>query len=552
MKLRIQSLILITTTALLCSCGIPNGLEFIAAPTIVPNPNEAAPLAAILTFESDRPVKTTIKVFDGELERSVHYDESHDPSDGLTVIGFSPNKTHKVTVLIEDAQGNFAQSKPLDFKAPGLPSHPAEFPEIQVAHVDHKRAESGYRLFNPRRRIPRETQLGNEQELRFGESFGMLTMVDLQGNPFWYYQTESRIAGFNYQEDGRIFYVTADYHLVEIDLLGNVTRSWYAERRPQGPSEATPVDALTFHHDADLLDNGNIIALSTEKRLISNYYTSEYDAKAPRKDQWVMGDRLVELTPDGKIVWEWNAFDHMPTSRIGYETFSTYWERRGFPGVIDWSHANEITKLEDGNVLVNFRYQSAVLKIDANTGEIIWIFGEPSGWPESLQSKLFRLEGDTRWPWHQHAPQFTKEGTFVMFDNGNYRSHPFNLPTPVKDTWSRAIEYELDEENLVARQIWTSEYPGHEKFVTIAMGNASVTAEKGNVLAGYGAILDPERVHEVDWKTRARIGQVTRCIEYTKTSPAEIVWELRLEPTGDDPKIGWNIFGCKSIKELSF
>ena len=138
-----------------------------------------------------------------------------------------------------------------------------------------------------------------------------------------------------------------------------------------------------------------------------------------------------------------------------------------------------------------------------------------------------------------------------MFDNGNYRSHPFNPPTPVKDTWSRAIEYELDEENLVARQIWTSEYPGHEKFVTIAMGNASVTPEKGNVLAGYGAILDPERVHEVDWKTRARIGQVTRCIEYAKTSPTEIVWELRLEPTGDDPKIGWNIFGCKAIKELS-
>ena len=84
------------------------------------------------------------------------------------------------------------------------------------------------------------------------------------------------------------------------------------------------------------------------------------------------------------------------------------------------------------------------------------------------------------------------------------------------------------------------------------MGNASVTPERGNVLAGYGAILDPEHVDEVDWETRARIGQLTRCIEYTKTNPAEIVWELRLEPTGNDPQIGWVIFGCKSIKELSF
>lgn len=543
---------LLVFALLLSACGSKSGVQFTVAPTLEPNPDDAAPLAAILTFEADSSVKTTIAISDGEHERIVRHGSTQDPSKGLAVIGFSPNKSHKVTVSIEDANGNVAHSKPLSFTAPGLPAHAAEFPDIQVTKLDRSRAESGYRLFNPRRRIPRETQLGNEEEMRFGESFGMLTMVDLEGNPIWYYQTGSRIAGFNYRNDGHIFYVTADYHLVEIDLLGNVTRSWYADDRPQGPSEATPVDALTFHHDANLLDNGNIIALSTEKRRIANYYTSEYDAKAPRKDQWVMGDRLVEFTPDGEIVWEWNAFDHMPSQRIGYETFSTYWERRGFPGVIDWSHANEITKLEDGNVLVNFRYQSAVLKIDGETGEIIWIFGEPTGWPESLQSKLFRLEGDVRWPWHQHAPQFTEEGTFVMFDNGNYRSHPFDAPTPVKDTWSRAVEYELDEENLIARQIWTSEYPGHEKFVTIAMGNASVTPERGNVLAGYGAILDPERVHEVNWETRARIGQVTRCIEYAKTSPAEIVWELRLEPTGEDPKIGWNIFGCKAIKELSF
>ena len=548
----LKSISLPLLALLLSACGTKDGLQFTVAPTLEPNPNEAAPLAAVLTFEANQPVKTTITISDGDRERVVKHGITQDPTKGLPLIGFSPNKSHQVSIRIEDAEGNVANSQPIAFTVPGLPAHPAEFPAIQVAKIDHSRAESGYRLFNPRRRIPRETQLGNEEEMRFGESFGMLTMVDLEGNPIWYYQTGSRIAGFNYREDGRIFYVTADYHLVEIDLLGNVTRSWYAADRPQGPSDATPVEALTFHHDANLLDDGNILALSTEKRLIPNYYTSEYDASAPRKDQWVMGDRLVEFTPNGEIIWEWNAFDYMPSRRIGYETFSTYWERRGFPGVIDWSHANEITKLDDGNVLVNFRYQSAVLKIDTNTGEIIWIFGEPNGWPESLQSKLFRLEGDARWPWHQHAPQFTEQGTFVMFDNGNYRAHPFDAPTPVKDTWSRAIEYELDEENLVARQIWTSEYPGHEKYVTIAMGNASVTPEKGNILAGYGAILDPERVDEVDWETRARIGQLTRCIEYTKTNPAEIVWELRLEPTGDDPKIGWVIFGCKSIKELSF
>ena len=54
------------------------------------------------------------------------------PTKGLPVIGFSPNKPHQVSIRIEDANGNLANSQPIDFTAPGL-AHPAEFPAIQVA-----------------------------------------------------------------------------------------------------------------------------------------------------------------------------------------------------------------------------------------------------------------------------------------------------------------------------------------------------------------------------------------------------------------------------------
>lgn len=547
---RIPLTVLLFAAIGLSSCSKTPSLEFTQHPIILNNPNSAAPLAAIVTFRTDEPVQTAITATSEVNEFSLSYPTSSNPSKGLTVVGFRPDQSYRLTVTIRDADGNEARSEPIEFHSAGLPTHPAEFPGIQVGRIDTERAEPGYRLFNPRRRIPRATQLGNAEEMRFGESFGMLVMVDTEGNPIWYYQTDSRIAGFSYQSNGHIFYVTADFRLVEIDLRGNTVNSWYAAQRPQGPDEGIPVDALTFHHDADLLPDGNIIALSTVKRIVPNYYTSEYESNAPRKDQSVMGDRVVEFTPEGKIVWDWNAFDHLPVERIGFETFSTYWERRSFPGTIDWSHANEVTKLDDGSVMVNFRYQSAIINIDTETGEIRWIFGEPSDWPPELESKLIRLEGDARWPWHQHAPLFTQRGTLLLFDNGNYRAHPFDKPTPVSETWSRAVEYEIDFENRTARQVWTSERDDEAKYVTIAMGNASETPTRKNVLVGYGAIVDPNRVEEMTWTNRAQFDQVTRCVEYTRDSPAEIVWELELLPTGSEPKIGWNVFGCKIIPEL--
>ncbi|KAA5547245.1 aryl-sulfate sulfotransferase [Roseiconus nitratireducens] len=524
--------------------------QFVEDPVVSNNPNQSVPLAAVVTFKANQPVETTITLTEGEHRWEFTYDAARKAEKGLPVIGFRPDRKHELVVSIKNAGGEIASSEPLTFQSPKLPSDPAEFPKIAIATSDSKMAEPGFRLFNPRRRIPRQTQAGNEQEREFGESFGMLLMVDQAGTPVWFYKTDSRIAGFNYMDNGHILYVTADYRLVEIDMLGNEIRSWYASQRPQGKSTATPVETLTFHHDADLLDNGNVLALSSERRKIENYYTSEYEADAPRQDQWVMGDRAVEFTPGGKIVWSWKAFDHLSSRRIGYETFSHYWQRRGFPDTIDWSHANEITKLDDDSVLINFRYLSAVVKVDRKTGEILWIFGEPSGWSKELQSKLIQLQGDARWSWHQHAPTFTSRGTLLLFDNGNYRARPFNEPTSLAKTWSRAVEYELDEKTLTAKQVWTSETADEEKVVTIAMGSASETPEKGNILVGYGAILDPSQVHKVSWKTRSQIGQMTRCREYTHTTPAKIVWDLRLEPTGGNPKIGWNIFGCIPVSSL--
>lgn len=526
--------------------------EFTSPPDIRQNPNPSAPLAALVSFTASEPVSTSIRIRSGGLDHTLNYDTSRNPQQGLPVIGLRPEHANTVVVTIQNAAGEKTESKPLTYNAPNLPTAPEEFPAIKVTQSDPQATESGFRLFNPRRRIPRNAIRENDSQRRFGESFGMLLLVDQQGQPVWYYRTDSRIAGFSYQQSGRILFVTADFRLVEIDLLGNETRAWYAANRPQGSADNnTPVDLLTIHHDADLLENGNLLALSTTQKRLKNYFTSERDKNAPRADSLVMGDRVVEFTPSGEILWEWKAFEHLPARRIGYETFSGYWKRRGFPQTIDWSHANSVAKLDDGSAMVNFRYQSAIVNFSPDTGEINWIFGEPSGWPKKLQSKLFTLDGEGRWPWHQHAPTFTEEGTLMLFDNGNYQARPFEQPAKMADTRSRVAEYQLDFKTRTARQVWTSETADEQPVVSIAMGNASPLPDTGNVLAGYGAIMDPERIDEITWWTTSEFDQVTRCREYTHTTPARVVWELSLEPTGSNPRIGWNLFNCQVVKQLT-
>jgi hypothetical protein len=297
---------------------------------------------------------------------------------------------------------------------------------------------------------------------------------------------------------------------------------------------------MTFHHEVDELPNGDIAVLGTSIREIDGYYTSETDPAAPRRRQKVMGDQVVVFTREGKVVWKWDAFEHMDPMRIGYETFSGYWERRGFPGVVDWSHANNLLYDERGDsFLVSFRYQSAILRISRKSGQIEWVLGRPEGWPAGLQDRLFKLAAGGRWFHHQHAPFPLASGTLLVFDNGNYQTMPFEKPLPPAMTYSRAAEYRIDGKSRTAAELWESESgPGEESVVSVAMGNAERMPRTGNVLVSYGALL--RRPFPATWDAGA--GTWSRVREYTHEKPAKLVWEAVLENADAARPMGWQIF----------
>ena len=527
---------------LLVCAGALGAADFTTQPTVVPNPNPAVPLAAVLRFTASAPVSTAVTISDGGRSWEVKFPATAGPAAGLPLVGFYPGKRHEIRVEIRDRAGKTAHAaRPLEFNAPPLPADEAEFPPIQVLAAAPERMEPGWTLLSVRRQ-GREGGRGGAAagEPVFTTGYGLILALDERGRVVWYYRGANRTADVHRLRNGNIAFVTNDHRLVEIDLLGNVKGDWYASRRPQGACAGTPVDALTMHHSFEELPNGNFLIVSGELRELDNYYTSETDPNAPRKRQKVMGDQVIEFDRTGRVVWRWSAFDHLDPYRLGFLTINQYWIVRGFPDTLDWTHGNgAFHDARDNSILFNSRQQSAVVKIERPSGRVAWIFGEPGGWPEKFEPLLFKREGVSEWPWHHHAPRLTDRGTLMVFNNGLFKTRPFNKREPGTEAVSGALEYSIDPAARSAKLVWSSDTKGPDAVNTFAMGDVDFLPKTGNVMVVYGGGVRLD--NGLPW---------TRVREFRHTTPAELVYDVVLADTAAKRGTTWIAFGGDRIPKL--
>jgi hypothetical protein len=391
----------------------------------------------------------------------------------------------------------------------------------------------------------------------FGTEWGLIVAVDAKGEVLWYYQSDRRIAGIAPLANGNIFYHSHGSVPTEIDLLGNRVRQWGAALGPTPvPAGAIPVEATTLHHQPEQLPSGNFLSMMGAVRTVDNYYTSELDANAPRKAQRVMGDDIIEFSPEGKVVWRWSAWDHLDPFRIGYETFSPYWWVRGFPDTLDWTHGNGVHHdARDDSVLVSFRNQDAILKVDRKSGEIKWILARDVNWGPAQRAKLLKPVGPNFvWPSHQHNPRVSPRGTVIVFNNNVFQAHPFTgeAVVPPERSFSNAIEYEIDEKSMTARVVFVTPPGACQSW---AMGDAHRLPATGNVLVAYSlcypglkletfTTLDRSRMHPDDLPVTPRI------VEYSRDDPPRRLWELTMRPPHD--LMQWEVYGVYRVPSLHF
>jgi hypothetical protein len=428
----------------------------------------------------------------------------------------------------------------VSFATPALPTD--YFPPLEVTVSDPERMEPGITIFS---------MIGwGWDPPRPNNDFGLLVAVDEHGEVVWYYQTDRLISDHRQTERGTILYQHA-HGIVEIDVLGNVIASWGATGMVEDlPAGVVPIDTDLIHHQILELPSGNLVTLGTELRHFESYPSNYQDPGGARAPANVVSGVVIELDRAGSVAHEWKLIDILDPYRISYGSLADYWSREGYGhvdgGTYDWGHSNGVVyDARDDSFIVSFRHQDAIIKIDRQTGDLVWIFGDPTGWGEEWQQYLLKPVGELTWPYHVHSPSLTPSGNLMVFDNGNYRAQPPAPPVQPADSYSRAVEFEIDEEAMTVRQVWSYGGPGSEHFYSAFVSDADRLPRTGNVLITEGGrLLDADGVPS-NLVVPSR--KVSRIFEVTGGEIPEKVFELVID-TGLPP--GWGIYHADRLTSL--
>lgn len=264
-------------------------------------------------------------------------------------------------------------------------------------------------------------------------------VFDKDGSLIWYYYDPS-MPLFTFPmkllPNGNLF-VQYYQNLREVDLTGTIVREETIKQLNSDlKAGGYSINAAEFHHDVLQLDNGHWIVLVD---LQKDYQ----DLPGYPGTTAVVGDAIVDLDPNNRIVWVWNTFDHLDVNRHPYM----------FP---DWTHSNALVYTADGNLLLSMRHQSWIIKINyANgngNGDILWRLG-PEGDFSLTQNDA------SQWFYNEHFPTiFQSQGTkmtLAMFDNGNTRPDSSGQSCEQNnDCYSRGLIMDVDESAMTADVTW--------------------------------------------------------------------------------------------------
>jgi Arylsulfotransferase (ASST) len=283
-----------------------------------------------------------------------------------------------------------------------------------------------------------------------------------------------------------------------VDLRGNVVHQWHhplinstyayllengnllwAGRLPEGPQHMGGRGGLLReydwyghvlwehrhvgqHHDFRRLPDGHTLFLAWE------IVPSDIATRVPgglagtqHPDGCMYGDCLYEVSPAGKIVWEWHACREMEVENYPISPS----QRRD-----EFAHANAISPLSNGDILISFRRLNTIALINRESGRIKW------------------EHRDDSWGM-QHDCEPLANGNITLFANGcNIDGNPF----------SRVIEFEP----RTRRTVW--EYRGRPSYTFFSPHiSGAQRLWSGNTLiceGQWGRIFEVTPDKEVVWE----------------------------------------------------
>lgn len=163
-----------------------------------------------------------------------------------------------------------------------------------------------------------------------------------------------------------------------------------------------------LNHDFLELPNGNILIMRFV--LLPDEIRKKVNVGLPGSelpDKKMYSNNIQEITREGKVVWEWDHWDHFDPEKD---------PECPLVNRMIYGYTNSFDVYPNGDVLISVRHLNTVARISRETGKVIWRWG-----PEHLLG-------------HQHSVSVLENGNIMIFDNGLHRNPPL-----VKDAAHREI-----------------------------------------------------------------------------------------------------------------
>ncbi len=317
----------------------------------------------------------------------------------LPILGLYENYDNQVEFILMSAEGKPRCSKTITLRTAALPSKPS----ISI-NVNNLGTDYGGTF------IVGDLNLGFDQN---GDIRWSASPISPTG-----------IAPTRKLNNGNMLFVAGDgKSFVEATMLGEVIHTYSV---PTG-----------IHHDIIEMPNGNFL-------VTSNSGTGK-----------TVEDVIIEINrSSGSLTKVWDLSTILDPSRKPLPDAA--------PG--DWFHMNSLFfDPTDNSIIVSGRSQSAVVKLDYETGSLRWILGNPAGWNQYLAGYTLNAIDNSGnridvssidfWSYGQHAVQRLANGNILMYDDGDFRGFFDNASAPQR-SYTRGVEYAIDEKNMTVRLVW--------------------------------------------------------------------------------------------------
>ena len=306
-------------------------------------------------------------------------------------------------------------------------SLPVDFPSITVTEFDNP--DSGYVFLS-----------------NFSFSTPTITyliILDNTGFPIFFRKMPAAVVDFKKQPNGLLtYYLVGPNRFYAMDNSYTVVDSFQ-----------TGNGYSTDGHELQILPNGHALLMSYDPQIVDmSQIVLGGDTAAT-----VIGLIIQEIDQSKNVVFQWRSWDHFQiTDATNIDVTSSR---------IDYAHGNAIELDFDGNLLISSRHMDEITKIDRQTGEFIWRLGG--------KNNQFTFTNDRIGFSYQHDIRRLANGNITLFDNGNFHNPQF----------SRAVEYQIDEQSLTATLVW--QYRNMPDIYGGCMGTTQ-RLPNGNTLIGWG------------------------------------------------------------------